>query len=79
MAYKAAFAFKVSKMVSINNTSAPPSTKPFTCSSYAVTSSSKVMALYPGSFTLGESESVRLVGPMDPATNFGIEAYSGNS
>ncbi len=36
----AAFALSVSKMVSISNRSAPPSTRPLACSRYAATSSS---------------------------------------
>jgi hypothetical protein len=30
------------------------------------------MALYPGSFTLGESDKVLFVGPMAPATNAAV-------
>ena len=34
------------------------------------------MALYPGSFTSGEIEAVRLVGPIEPATNLGLSVNS---
>ena len=74
MANKAAFALSVSKIVSTNNKSAPPSNKPFACSEYAITNSSNVIARKPGSFTLGDKDKVLLVGPNAPATYFGIFA-----
>ena len=64
----AALAFRVSKIVSMSSASQPPSIRPRTCSAYAARSWSNVMARNDGSFTSGESESVRLVGPIDPAT-----------
>ena len=72
MANKAAFALSVSKIVSTNNKSAPPSMSPRACSEYATTNSSNVVARNPGSFTLGDNESVRLVGPNAPATYLGV-------
>ena len=75
MAKRAAFAFKVSKTVSTNNKSAPPSTKPRTCSWYAITNSSKVTARKPGSLTSGDKDKVRLVGPIEPATNLGLLGF----
>ena len=68
----AALAFNVSKMVSMSKTSTPPSTKPFICSVYAATTSSKVTARKPGLFTSGESDNVLLSGPIAPATNRGL-------
>ena len=68
----AAFALSVSKMVSINNRSTPPSIKPLICCVYAATTSSKVTALKPGLFTSGDKDNVLFNGPIAPATNFGI-------
>ena len=65
----AAFAFSVSKIVSIWSTSTPPSTSPRICSAYASVSWSNVIVRYAGSSTLGEIERVRLVGPTEPTTN----------
>ena len=45
---------------------------PRACSEYATTNSSNVVARNPGSFTLGDNESVRLVGPNAPATYLGV-------
>ena len=64
----AAFAFRVSKIVSIWSTSTPPSANPRICSAYAAVSSSNVIVRNAGSSTLGEMESVRLVGPTEPTT-----------
>jgi hypothetical protein len=68
----AAFAFRVSKMVSMSKRSTPPSTSPRASSPYASLSSSKVTFLKPGLFTSGEREAVLLVGPKAPATNRGL-------
>ncbi len=65
----AAFAFSVSKIVSMSSTSAPPSTSPRIASAYPSTSRSNVTARKAGSFTRGEIERVWLVGPTEPATN----------
>ena len=64
----AAFAFNVSKIVSIRSRSTPPSFRPRICSAYDSTTWSKVTARYAGSSTFGESESVTLSGPSEPAT-----------
>ena len=69
----AALAFSVSNMVSMSRISAPPSTSPFICSVYAISTSSKVTARYPGLFTSGERERVLFSGPMAPATKHGFE------
>jgi len=71
IATMAAFALSVSKMVSSSSRSQPPSTSPRTCSSYASRSASNVMVRNAGSFTSGEMDSVRLVGPIEPATRRG--------
>ena len=65
-------AFNVSKTVSTNKKSTCPSTRAATCSLYAVTSSSNVIALNPGSLTSGDIEAVLVVGPILPATNLGL-------
>ena len=67
----AAFAFSESKTVSTSRMSTPPSrSAPIWCA-YASRTSSKVTALYDGSSTRGESDSVTLSGPTAPATNRG--------
>ncbi len=65
----AALLLSVSKIVSIRRKSAPPSRSPRTASAYPSRSSSNVISRNDGSSTLGDSESVTLVGPTDPATN----------
>ena len=72
IANNAALAFNVSKTVSTNNKSTPPSTKASTCCLYAILNSSKVTALKPGSFTSGDILAVLFVGPIDPATKRGL-------
>jgi hypothetical protein len=42
------------------------------CCLYAMRKSSKVTALYPGSFTSGDMLAVLFVGPMEPATKRGL-------
>ncbi len=64
----AAFAFSVSKIVSIRRRSTPPSASPRICSAYDSTTWSKVCVRKPGSSTRGLSDSVMLSGPTDPAT-----------
>ena len=64
----AAFAFSVSKIVSISRMSTPPSASAAICSAYASRTSSNVTARYAGSSTFGESDSVTLSGPTEPAT-----------
>ena len=71
MANSAAFALRVSKMVSTSRRSAPPSTRPWAPSPYVATSWSNVTFRNPGSFTSGDSEALRLVGPSTPATKRG--------
>ncbi len=63
----------VSNTVSTSKMSAPPSIKAIICSEYAFTSWSNVTALKPGLFTSGEMDAVLLVGPIEPATNLGLE------
>ena len=63
IAKSAALAFSVSKTVSTSNRSAPPSINPSAASAYAETSSSYVTLRAPGSFTSGEIDAVRFVGP----------------
>jgi hypothetical protein len=46
---------------------------------YAATSSSKVTLRKPGSFTSGEIEAVREVGPSTPATKRGLSAVEYSS
>ena len=70
-ANSAAFALSVSKMVSTRIRSAPPSMRPRAPSVYVATSSSNVTFRKPGSFTSGESDALRLVGPRTPATKRG--------
>ena len=72
IANNAALQFKVSKTVSTNNISTPPSTKPITCSLYAFLSWSNVIPLKAGFSTSGEIDAVLFVGPIDPATNLGF-------
>ena len=72
MANSAALAFSVSKIVSTRSRSAPPSTRPCGAFGVGATSSSNVTLRKPGSFTSGESEAVRLVGPSTPATKRGL-------
>ena len=62
----------MSKTVSTNNKSTPPSTKASICALYAILKSSNVTALNPGSLTSGDMLAVRFVGPIDPATNLGL-------
>ena len=76
IANNAALAFRVSKMVSTIRISAPPSSKPFTCSPYALTKSSKLTALKPGSLTSGDIDAVLFVGPIEPATYLGFSGFS---
>ena len=66
----AALALRVSKMVSISSTSTPPSRSAAICWRYASARSRNVITRKPGSSTLGESESVTLVGPIAPATQW---------
>ena len=68
IANKAALRLSVSKVVSGNRMSTPPSINVSVCSRYTATRSSNVTARKPGSFTSGEIEAVRLVGPIAPAT-----------
>ena len=68
IAYNAALALRVSKIVSTKRRSDPPSINPKTCSLYAITNSSNVIALYPGSLTSGDMLAVLFVGPIEPAT-----------
>ena len=65
-------ATNVSKMVSTNRISTPPSIKALACSLNAAATLSNVTARNPGSFTSGERERVLFVGPIDPATNLGF-------
>ena len=67
----AALAFSVSKIVSSSSRSAPPSISPRTCSRYASRTCAKVVARNAGLLTSGEIDSVRLVGPIAPATKRG--------
>ncbi len=59
----AAFAFSVSKIVSIIRMSTPPSTRPRICSAYASRTWSNVALRNAGSSTFGERESETLSGP----------------
>ena len=72
IAKSAALAFNVSKIVSTRRMSAPPSTSAATASRYASFTWSKLTARKPGSFTSGESDSVRFMGPSTPATKRGF-------
>ena len=72
MAKRAALAFSVSNTVSTISRSTSPSSNALTCSPYAATRSSNVMLRKLGSFTSGDMEAVRFVGPMLPATNRGL-------
>ncbi len=71
IATMAAFAFSVSTIVSSSSRSQPPSTRPRACSLKASFNSSNVMLRKAGSFTSGEIDRMRLVGPIEPATNRG--------
>ncbi len=71
MAKIAALALSVSKIVSRRSRSAPPRTWPSAASRYAAASSPKLTLRAAGSFTSGEIEPVRLVGPREPATKRG--------
>ena len=64
----AAFALSESKIVSIRNRSTPPSRSAAICSAYVSTTWSKVTARYAASSTFGDSDSVTLSGPTEPAT-----------
>ena len=64
----AALALRVSKIVSMNSRSAPPSSRPLVATEYAATSWSKPTLRAPGSLTSGEMDAVRVVGPSAPAT-----------
>ena len=75
----AAFAFKVSKTVSINIRSLPPSINASVASIYVSTSSSKLVLRAPGSLTSGDIDNVRLVGPKTPATHFGFSTVENSS
>ena len=66
-----ALTFRVSTIVSKSRRSEPPSMRPRICVLNASRSSSKVMLRNAGLFTSGEMERIRLVGPIDPATNRG--------
>jgi hypothetical protein len=46
---------------------------------YAMRKSSKLTALYPGSFTSGDMLAVLFVGPMEPATNLGFLVLAVNA
>ena len=70
-ANKAALQLSVSNTVSTKNRSTPPSKSPRACSLYAEARSSKVIFRYPGLFTSGLMDAVRLVGPIAPATYLG--------
>ncbi len=71
MATSAAFALSVSKIVSTSSRSQPPSSSPRACSAYAPFTCWKVTSRNAGLFTSRDIESVRLVGPMAPATSRG--------
>ena len=67
-----ALATSVSKIVSRRMMSEPPSMRPRTCVSNAARISSNVTARNAGLLTSGEIDSVRFVGPIDPATKRGL-------
>ena len=71
-AYIAALAFSESKIVSTRNRSTPPAYRPSAYSRYACTTSSYVQLRYSGFSTDGDTDSVRFVGPMAPATKRGL-------
>src|SRR6056297_1181446 len=73
MATRAAFAFRVSKIVSTSRMSTSPSIRTSTWSRYAFCRASKVRLRAAGSFTSGEMERVLGVGPTAPATKRGVE------
>ncbi len=75
IANKAALALSVSKIVSTNNTSTPPSINASVCCLYATRNSSKVIALYSGLFTSGDKLAVLFVGPILPATKRGLLGF----
>jgi hypothetical protein len=72
IATSAALVLSVSICVSTSSRSAPPSSSPRACSAKASHSSRQPIARLPGSFTSGEIESVRVVGPIAPATKRGL-------
>ena len=65
----------MSKIVSTNNKSTPPSIKASTCCLYAMRNSSKVTALNSGLLTSGLKLAVRFVGPILPATKRGFSGF----
>ena len=67
IANNAALQFRTSNIVSTRRICTPPSISPLACSEYASTSSSKDIALAPGSFTSDDIDAVRFVGPSVPA------------
>ena len=71
IATSAAFATRVSKIVSRRRMSLPPAIRPRTWVSYAARISSNVVGRNAGLLTSGEIDSVRFVGPIEPATNRG--------
>ena len=71
-ATRAAFAFSVSKIVSIMSRSTPPSRSAAICSAYASRTSSKVAARNAASSTFGDTESDTFSGPTEPATKRGL-------
>ena len=72
IANKAAFAFRVSKIVSTIIRSAPPSNKADVATLNVSTNWSKLIFLNEGSSTSGLNEHVRLVGPKTPATKISL-------
>ncbi len=64
----AAFAFSVSKMVSMRSRSTPPSRRPRICSAYASYTWSNEMVRNEASSTFGDIDSVTFSGPSEPAT-----------
>ena len=68
----AAFAFRVSKIVSMSSRSTPPSRSAAICSSYASRTWSKRDGAIGGVVDRGESESVTFSGPTEPATKRGL-------
>ena len=78
IANKAAFALRVSKIVSTIIRSAPPSNKADVATLNVSTNWSKLIFLNEGSSTSGLNEHVRLVGPKTPATKTSLEFFSLN-
>ena len=76
IANKAAFALRVSNIVSTIIRSAPPSNKAAVASLNVSTKESKLMFLNEGSSTSGLNEHVRLVGPKTPATKISLGFFS---